>query len=495
MKHLGSSNGLRLSTIASTVLAATSVICAHAGEVLQSVPADGYCGIWYSNQPSDDEYRYKYSGGLGTYCAKHLPFHVYAPEADKTFFVYGGTKGLGEKEPLLEMVSYYDHKTGKVPRPRIIMEKGTPDAHHNPTLTIDAEGHLWVFASAHGGKDGFIFKSVEPYSIDAFEKVMQKEFTYPQPAFLPEFGFHFMFTKYTKGRELYSCGSRDGRTWTEDKKIAGFGGHYQISTPCGNRRGTAFNWHPPKGGLNARTNLYYMETANLGETWTTVRGEELTTPLNSPRNSALVRDYQAEGYLVYMKDLNYDAAGRPAILYILSRGYEAGPRNGPRIWTVAHWLGDRWDFSTVTMSDHNYDMGSLWIADDRWTVIAPTRRGAQAYCTGGEIEVWESQAGDYWHRRHTLTTLSPNNHTYVRRGPVTHPDFHAFWADGNSLKPTESRLYFTDQATRSVWVLPRVMTEEFQRPRGLINAARVRDEKDLHVPLSEIIKDRARVRR
>ena len=51
----------------------------------------GYRGIWYYNQPSGDEYVYKYSGGLGTYCAKHRPFAVYRPEVEKTFFCYGGT--------------------------------------------------------------------------------------------------------------------------------------------------------------------------------------------------------------------------------------------------------------------------------------------------------------------------------------------------------------------------------------------------------------------
>ena len=33
----------------------------------------GYRGIWYYNQKTNDEYVYKYSGGLGTYCAKHIP--------------------------------------------------------------------------------------------------------------------------------------------------------------------------------------------------------------------------------------------------------------------------------------------------------------------------------------------------------------------------------------------------------------------------------------
>ncbi|MHC4431002.1 MAG: hypothetical protein ACYTBS_04110, partial [Planctomycetota bacterium] len=49
----------------------------------------GYRGIWYMNQPSGDEYVYKYSGGLGTYCAKHKPFAVYCDEVKKTFFCYG----------------------------------------------------------------------------------------------------------------------------------------------------------------------------------------------------------------------------------------------------------------------------------------------------------------------------------------------------------------------------------------------------------------------
>ncbi len=61
---------------------------------LESVPtlnlkADGFRGIWYMNQPSNDEYVYKYSGGLGTYCAKHKPFAIYAARVNKTFFCFG----------------------------------------------------------------------------------------------------------------------------------------------------------------------------------------------------------------------------------------------------------------------------------------------------------------------------------------------------------------------------------------------------------------------
>src|SRR3954463_5551241 len=47
---------------------------------------DGYRGIWYQNEPTGDQYKYKYSGGLGTYCDYHRPMAIYSSEADKTFF-------------------------------------------------------------------------------------------------------------------------------------------------------------------------------------------------------------------------------------------------------------------------------------------------------------------------------------------------------------------------------------------------------------------------
>src|SRR5690606_31118716 len=57
---------------------------------------DGYKGIWFTlNQFS--EYGDKYSGGLGTYTAHHMPMAIYAPAVKKTFFVYGGTTGENDK--------------------------------------------------------------------------------------------------------------------------------------------------------------------------------------------------------------------------------------------------------------------------------------------------------------------------------------------------------------------------------------------------------------
>lgn len=428
---------------------------------------DGYRGIWYYNQPSGDEYVYKYSGGLGTYTEKHVPLAVYSAKADKTFFVYGGTSG-GEKPYLIIMAGCYDHNTGMVPKPTVVMERDTTiDAHYNPVLFLDKEGYAWVFAPSHGKSNSYIFKSKAPYSIDDFEQVVSKEFSYPHPWYYDGFGFLFLFTKYTAGRELYMSTSRDGIKWSEDRKLAGFGGHYQVTATFGAKRGTAFNWHPPVGGLNARTNLYYIESDDFGKTWHNAQGKELKLPLDSPHNDAMVREYQKEGLLVYEKDLAYDANGRPVIFYLLSKGYESGPKFGMRTWMTARWTGSEWEYNKVTECDHNYDSGCLYIeADGIWRIIGPSEPGPQKWSTGGEMVVWTSKdQGKSWTRTRQLTARSRYNHSYARRPIDAHPDFYAFWADGHAFEPSESRLYFTNRSGDKVWVLPDRMTADLEKPK------------------------------
>src|SRR5688572_6695423 len=146
--------------------AATPEIAATGGKLARD---DGYRGIWYYNQPTQDEYKYKYSGGMATYPQQHEPIAIYSKEADKTFFVYGGTtaRSAEDKQELLHMISYFDHQTGQVPRPRLLLNKRTSDAHDNPTLQVDDRGHLWIFSSSHGtGRPSYIHRSLRPHDID-----------------------------------------------------------------------------------------------------------------------------------------------------------------------------------------------------------------------------------------------------------------------------------------------------------------------------------------
>ena len=280
-------------------------------------------------------------------------------------------------------------------------------------------------------------------------------------------GFLFLHTIYCDGRRcLCWQTSSDGRRWSERSRLAFIEqGHYQISWPYGEKIGSAFNYHPnafagdaQRHGLNWRTNLYYLETPDMGASWKTVTGESVTLPLTTSDNTALALDYESQGRLVYLKDLNYDQNGNPLVLHVTATTWEPGPDQA-RTWQIAQWTGAAWRCHTITTSDSNYDTGCLHVdPDGAWRVIGPTEIGPQPHNPGGEIALWTSRdEGRSWEKKRQLTRNSPFNHTYVRRPLHAHPEFYAIWADGHGRKPSESRIYFADKEGRRVRRLPSTM--------------------------------------
>lgn len=428
---------------------------------------DGYRGIWYPNQATHDEYHWKYSGGLGTYPQQQQPIAIYVPKVNKTFFCYGGTT-IDSATHLLEMVSYYDHTTGMVPKPTILMDKNTDDAHDNSAMSIDDDGYIWIFSSAHGtARPSYIHRSHRPYDISEFDRIAETNFSYSQPWYISGQGFLFLHTHYDNGRRnLYWMTSKDGRTWTERKPLARIDmGHYQMSLQKGNRVITFFNYHPSPLGLNARTNLYYLETSDMGQTWRNVEGKPVALPLTTVHNDALIHDYEAEHLLVFLKDLQIDSEGHPVILYLTTKGWEPGPKNGPRTFVTARWTGKTWELHPLTTTDHNYDYGCFYIeADGTWRIFATSDPGPYAWGTGGEIVMWTSRTRGVTWNRHTVTSGSRLNQSYPRRPVNANPDFYALWADGNPLQASESALYFTNKEGTGVWKLPTLMTHDFEKP-------------------------------
>lgn len=452
----------------------------------------GFRSIWYYNQASGDEYGYKYSGGLGVYPANHYPFAVYRPEVEKTFFCYGGTDVSGQT--LLHEVSYFDHRTKQVARPTIILDKKTEDAHDNPVMTIDDQGHIWVFSTSHGTwRPSFIHRSVRPYDIGEFELVTPTKevdgkpvpmtnFSYVQVFQLPGKGMEILFTTYDKSllqdptskaqRILCFMNSRDGVTWSAWQPLAAIAyGHYQNGAVYQNgnlcKIGTSFNYHPHdpvngRLGLNWRTNLYYMESLDEGKTWQAITGEKIDVPLKEIQTPALVYDYDTLRKNVYIMDMVYDAQGYPVIFYITSNGYRSGPEAGPREWWTAAWNGENWEIYPVTESDNNYDFGSLYIEKDgTWRMIGTDGFGPQKYNTGGEVSLWTSQnRGKTWTKVRQMTENSPMNHCYPRRPINAHPEFYAIWADGHGRQKSEANLFFCNQQG-DVFQLPREMKGDF----------------------------------
>jgi hypothetical protein len=425
--------------------------------------ADGYRGIWYKISAGKE---IKYSGGFATYPQQIRPLAIYRKEVNKTFFVYGGTDE--KNSTLLHMVSYFDHATGTVPRPRILLDKKTTDAHDNPCLAIDPQGYLWIFSNTHGPeKRSYIHRSTEPYSIDRFERIAQVSLSYSDPWWIDGHGILLIQNRYTDGRAVaFQTSSPDGRTWSEPKLLAQFKGHYSISYARGQRVAVAFNYHPH--GLDTRTNLYYIESNDFGATWTTVDGKRVEIPLKEVINPTLVHDYESEKLLVYLKDIQFDAEGRPIVMYI--NGATHLGDGAPRQWMLAHWSGNEWKLKPIVRSDHNYDFGQLYIeADGTWRLIAPTDPGPQPGMTGGDVVMWTSHdEGATWERFKTLTHGAAQgglrNQTYVRQPIDARDDFYAFWADGDPRNVSESHLYFTNKNGDHVWELPWTLVGDSAKP-------------------------------
>ncbi|MRI01499.1 hypothetical protein GH721_13225 [Kriegella sp. EG-1] len=440
------------------------------GQDLSNTKIDGYKGIWFElNQKY--EFGDKYSGALSTYTAKHVPLAIYSKTVDKTFFVYGGTTSKDTKY-LLCMIGEYNHKTGMVSKPTVVYDKqGVDDPHDNPSLLIDDDGFIWVFISGRGKRrPGFKYKSTKPYSIQAFTQITEEEMTYPQPWKTKDGYFHF-FTKYTGVRQLYFETSKNGKTWTEDKLLAAIpvnigekSGHYQTSNTYNNKViGTFFNRHP-NGNVDKRTDLYYVQTKDFGTTWTSVSNIELQLPIKSQANTARVIDYAMLKKNVYVKDMGFDSNGYPACLYVRSNGHEPGPKSAPYEWCLTKWNGFSWETSVVTTSDHNYDMGSLYILKNNWKIVGPTENGSQAWGVGGELAIWQSNdKGKTWMKQKTLTKASEKSHSYVRRPVNNKTPFNFFWSDGDSHTFSKSELFFGN-FEGDIWKLPYEMSSDYIKP-------------------------------
>jgi len=227
----------------------------------QNPGVNGYKGIWFT-LGQFSEYGDKYSGGLGTYTADHIPVAVYSPEAGKTFFIYGGTTKADERH-LLIMISYYDHRTKMVPGPVVVFDKmGIDDPHDNAALSIDNEGYIRVFISGRSRlRPGYIFKSRTPYSIESFEKILEGEMTYPQPWMVNGKGFLYMFTKYTKGRELYWSTSNDSKTWkkTRDVTEASLLNHSYVRRPVNAHKDFYAFWADGDADKFSESHLYFSD--------------------------------------------------------------------------------------------------------------------------------------------------------------------------------------------------------------------------------------------
>ena len=197
------------------------------------------------------------------------------------------------------MVSYFDHDTGTVPRPTILLDKQTDDAHDNPVIAVDDGGlHLDLLhlarpraALVHPPQLRALRRStlragITPTRQAGRATVPITNFSYMQAWHVPGQGFVCFFTRYgdPAQRTILFMTSRDGVSWSAGSVWRRSSRGTTRSVPSdGTQRARAFNYHPQGKGLNWRTTSYYLETPDFGHTWQTVDGQPLELPLTEVR--------------------------------------------------------------------------------------------------------------------------------------------------------------------------------------------------------------------
>jgi hypothetical protein len=421
---------------------------------------EGFRGFWYAaTAPAEAACR----GGMSTAGPQNAPMALYSDRARKTYFAF--TRATEDGNPTLQLaVAGFDHQSGLVTRPAIVVERTPADPRANPAISIDAQGYLWIFAPpARPDQRADVLRSRKALDVSGFERMAQFPFTAPQAWFIEGKGFVLLFSRQQDDRhQVCWSTSADGSQWSEPKVLAAIdAGCDAVSGRFRGKIGVGLTCRPTGGGPS--TGLYYLETADAGQTWTTARREKIEVPLTARGGPALVFDYASTGQVVSLKDINSDAFGNPTILYQVSRGGLAGTK-GPYAWTTARWLARGWRVGTILESDSLCDSGCLHIENrSDWRFIATTSPGPEADAPGGEVISWFSDDfGRAWNRTN-LTRDSHYNHNGLRRPLDAQPEFDTFWCDGAIRRPSASRLYFSTRAGK-VYRLPDKMSEATARP-------------------------------
>ncbi len=353
---------------------------------------DSHRGVWYACGAANTlpGHGRVYSGAMATYCAWHRPMAVYAPAVMKTFLVYGNA----DNSPTITL---FDHVARQFAEPVVLGANPDGDAHRNPTLLLDDDGHLLVFFGAHG-HPSHVVKSARPYDISewrAMPDLQDPKGTYPQPWKLIE-GEILVMYRHAPG---WRCRvSKDGaESWEAPVNIIDFPRDegwdlsvYGISIGATGPypRRVHFTWSRLGGGTPEeveskhlwarRYNVYYACSDDGGRTWQRSDGTPYALPIGEDDAEKL---YDCGEHGVWLKDIQLDSQGNPYILFL-----DADIDTYESAWKVLRQVEGEWKLSEITRSDHMYDSGGIvFVSDDDIRVYGATTT-SQPHEDGGEIE-------------------------------------------------------------------------------------------------------------
>lgn len=396
-----------------------------------------YTGMWYGIAGF-------YRGASATFPSNMQPMSVYDAVSDKTFFTF--SNGYW---PASVVAGYFDHARGVVGGVSRIIDLPDADGHRNPTIHIDAAGHVYVFAN---GKSSPIWvrKSRYPRDLSVWDWAasVPGQNTYSQPHALTP-GEITVFYRPTPGFGwAFRRSSSGGASWGAETVVVApanpsVDGVYALTASRGST--VHMVWTVLDSSNQIRRHLWHAQSSG-GATWAKADGTPLPLPIDARTGAERVFDSGDDQ--VNTQDMALDPAGNPLIL--VSHGQIGGSW---RFKLVKRKSGAWQAFDIGALGDRQFDCGGLIVdSADRLRALLPTGMGGIPSEDGGQIEEWLSEdGGESWSLSRTLTS-DPfnNNHVKVTRGG--RPGFRAFWSYGDPRSGSGARVRFLDE-TRGVELL------------------------------------------
>lgn len=378
-----------------------------------------------------------YRGPSGTFPAYMQPMAVYDAVSNRTFFAW--TNGYS---PASVVVGYYDHAARKVGGVLRIIDLPDGDGHRNPTIHLDAAGHLLVFANGKNSAT-WIKKTVRPRDISewAWSASIPGENTYSQPHELVP-GQLTVFTRIGPSWGwAYRRSLNAGASWGAAVTVVAPANPAvdSVYALTASRAGTVhMAWTVLDGSVQKRQNIWYARSAG-GVAWARSDGTALSLPIEARTGAELVFDSGSDQ--VNTQDLRIDSNGEPLIL--VSHGSVPGAWS----WKLLKRKAGVWQaFDIGAIGDRQFDCGGLILdSDTRLRALLPTGLGAVAGEDGGNIEEWLSEdGGESWVPNRTLTG-DRLNHNHVKVVAGGQPGFRAFWSYGDPRTAGPAVLKFLDE--------------------------------------------------
>lgn len=393
-----------------------------------------YTGMWYGIAGF-------YRGASATFPSNMQPMAVYDAVSDRTFFTFANGYW-----PASVVAGYFDHARGVIGGVSRIIDLPDADGHRNPTIHIDAAGHVYVFAN---GKSSPIWvrKSRYPRDLSAWDWAasVPGQNTYSQPHALTP-GEITVFYRPTPGYGwAYRRSANGGASWGGETVVVApanpaIDGVYALTAS----RGASVHmvWTVLDSQKQLRRHLWHAQSSG-GAAWAKADGTPLSLPIDARTGAERVFDSGEDQ--VNTQDLALDPAGNPLVL--VSHGQIGGAW---RFKLVKRKSGAWQAFDIGALGDRQFDCGGLIVdSADRLRALLPTGPGGIAKEDGGQIEEWLSEdAGESWSLSRTLTadTFNNNHVKVVRDG---RPGFRAFWSYGDPRSGSGALVRFWDE-TRGV---------------------------------------------